>query len=105
MVEHVVVEALDGIEDAAVEPQRGPHRPTGIGRQPAHPSLRARKPLASPLQLEGHQGAPVVIEGARHQLGFGIAKALQVFLGQVDAAAAAVFAHIPQDVGELVGNA
>ena len=97
--------ALDHRQDAAVEAQGGPHRPAGIGRKPAHSGLGAGKPAAGALKLEGHQGPPVVVEDAGQQLDLAIAEALEILLGQVDAAAAAVLAHIAQDIGELVGDA
>ena len=105
MVEHVVIELFDHIEDAAVEAKGGPHRPAGIRGQPAHASFGAGKPVAGAGQLKAHQLTPAVVEGARQQLRIAVAEAGEILLRQVDAAAGPVLAHIPQDVGELVGNA
>ena len=104
MIEHVVIDPFNFIQDAAVQPQRRPHRPARIGGQPTDSGFGAGKPIASPLQLEAHQRTPGVVEGSSHQLLLGITEPLEIFLGQIDTTTAPVFPHIPKDVGELVGD-
>ena len=104
MIEHVVIDTLNFIQDAPVQPQGRPHRPARISGQPTDSGFGASEPIASPLQLESHQRTPGVVEGSSHQLLLGIAKTLEIFLRQIDATTAPVFPHIPEDVGELVGD-
>ena len=111
LAEVVVVVFLDGVEDVAIDVERGPHGPAGIRVEAVHPSLSLREHFPRARDLELHERLPPVVnlasrrrvETSADDLFLRDAEIGQLVERHVDAVPGLdILAHVAEDVRELV---
>lgn len=102
----IIVVLFDLVENGSVGIQRQLNRQPTRGGQHEHAPSGTFIVLSSALNLELHHVLVILVDNLVFNLFLGDTESFQVFLWQVDATALhSVFSDVPQNVGELKGDA
>ncbi len=93
------------MEDAGVEGGEDGRAGAGATGEVRNELDAAFEEGAGAFNLEGDEAALGVVADFALEVVNGVAEALEIFQGEVDAVSAEVFLDVPEDVGELHGEA